>query len=313
MERQERKEKRILTDNRLTTVNKRETSFEGLVGQFENGEDGIYNLITNNKNIIFQPKVTITQKDIEEIPLLAQLRSAISQWEARAKTAEGKEAYIIKQTIIDLRKDQYIIKNAYRRPIVMQKLTRSKNRIALDDLTKDFDEDGYPIPAGITLMDPAVVSAVLCNYSKLKQDSYDDFEGDMWYLIYDFERICDKALEPHPLLMRLMEMKIDGNSNSEIQLALQQEFGIKHSLEYISALWRKKIPKIIASCAEDEYLTWYYTMKAPGRYKRCSRCGEIKLAHPKYFSKNNTSKDGYYSICKACRIKKYGAARSGKP
>ena len=32
MERQERKEKRILTDNRLTTVNKRETSFEGLVG-----------------------------------------------------------------------------------------------------------------------------------------------------------------------------------------------------------------------------------------------------------------------------------------
>lgn len=78
MERQERKEKRILTDNRLTTVNKRETSFEGLVGQFENGEDGIYNLITNNKNIIFQPKVTITQKDIEEIPLLAQLRSAIS-------------------------------------------------------------------------------------------------------------------------------------------------------------------------------------------------------------------------------------------
>lgn len=102
----------------------------------------------------------------------------------------------------------------------MQKLTRSKNRIALDDLTKDFDEDGYPIPAGITLMDPAVVSAVLCNYSKLKQDSYDDFEGDMWYLIYDFERICDKALEPHPLLMRLMEMKIDGNSNSEIQLAL---------------------------------------------------------------------------------------------
>ncbi len=53
MEKQERKERKILTDNRMTTVNKRETSYEGLVSQFENGDDGIYNLITNNKNIIF--------------------------------------------------------------------------------------------------------------------------------------------------------------------------------------------------------------------------------------------------------------------
>ena len=49
MEKQERKQRKILTDNRLTTVNKRETSFEGLVSQLENGEDGIYNLMTNDK------------------------------------------------------------------------------------------------------------------------------------------------------------------------------------------------------------------------------------------------------------------------
>ena len=70
MEKEEKREKKILTDNRMTTVNKRETSFEGLVTQLENGEDGIYNLITENKNIIFQPKVTITKKDLEEIPEL---------------------------------------------------------------------------------------------------------------------------------------------------------------------------------------------------------------------------------------------------
>lgn len=50
MEKQEKKQKYLLTDNHMQTVNKRETSFEGLVSQFENGEDGIYNLITNNKN-----------------------------------------------------------------------------------------------------------------------------------------------------------------------------------------------------------------------------------------------------------------------
>ena len=51
MEKQEKKERSLLTENRMVTVNKRETSFEGLVSQLENGEDGIYNLITENKNI----------------------------------------------------------------------------------------------------------------------------------------------------------------------------------------------------------------------------------------------------------------------
>ena len=53
MEKQEKREKKILTDNRTATVTKRETSFEGLVGQLENGEDGIYNIITNDRNVIF--------------------------------------------------------------------------------------------------------------------------------------------------------------------------------------------------------------------------------------------------------------------
>ncbi len=105
MEKQERKERKILTDNRMMTVNKRETSFEGLVSQFENGEDGIYNLITENKNVIFQPKITITKKDLDEIPCLRQLRDAINAWDAKLKTISGRDAYIIKSTLIELRKD----------------------------------------------------------------------------------------------------------------------------------------------------------------------------------------------------------------
>jgi hypothetical protein len=58
----EKKEKQdVLTDNRMVTINKRETSFEGLVSQLENGENGIYSMITQDKNIIFQPKVSITK------------------------------------------------------------------------------------------------------------------------------------------------------------------------------------------------------------------------------------------------------------
>ena len=66
MDKQERKEKKILTDNRMVTVNMRETSFEGLASKFENGEDGIYGMMTNDKNIIFKPKNKITEEEIAE-------------------------------------------------------------------------------------------------------------------------------------------------------------------------------------------------------------------------------------------------------
>ena len=304
MEKQEKKERKLLTENRMATVNKRETSFEGLVSQFENGEDGFYNLIKqNDKGTIFQPKITITKKDIEEIPHLKQLREAITNWEQQLKITEGKNAFIIKKTIIELRKDQYVIKNAYRKPMIPNKLIRSKHFIPLDsDFT--FDEEGFVVPSGVSLINPKVISAILCNYSMLKEDSWGEFEKELWYLMYDFDILITKALKNYPLYEKIVEYKIDGLQNIDIQEKIQMEFGIKHSIEYISSLWRNKIPKIIASAAEDEFLTWYYTNEEKGVYKKCSRCGQIKLAHNKYFSKNKTSKDSFYSICKCCRNNK---------
>ena len=297
---QKKEERRLLTENRMTTINKRETSFEGLVSQLENGEDGIYNMITNDKNVIFQPKVVITKKDVEEIPGLKNLREDIKNWEAMLKTASGKEAFIIKRAIIEMRKDQYALKNSYHQPQRAQNLIRSKNIISLDEDFK-FDEEGYVISEGVSLCDPRICSTILCNYSKCKQDSYGQFEKDLWYLMQDFDNIADAALKNYPLYERIVEYKIDGLQNVEIQEKIEEEFGVKHSLEYISSLWRNKIPKIIASQAEDELLSWYYLNIEPGKYKKCSRCGTIKLAHNKYFSKNKTSKDGFYSICKKCR------------
>lgn len=305
MDKQERKNKKILTDNRMVTVNKRETSFEGLAGRLENGEDGIYNMIANDKNIIFSPKVSITEKDIAEIPGLKELRDEIEKIESKAKSARGKKAFLLKKQAIEMRQDQYVIKNAYRRPIYCMNLIKSFSKLNLSE-TVTVDEDGNVSSTGlVNLFDEKHVSALLCNYAKIKEDSWSDFNGDAKWLMMDLDTVVDNALkDKFPLYYDLVIYKIDGKQNQEIQELLYEKHGIKHSVEYISSLWRNKIPKLIAEQAQNDWLIWHYTQEEKGKWKKCSRCGQIKLAHNRFFSKNKTSKDGFYSICKCCRNKK---------
>ena len=306
IERQERKENHIITDNHNITVTKREMSFEGLVGRLENGEDGIYNMIANDKNIIFQPKVSITPQDLEEMPELKKLHEAILKVEEQLKTARGKTAYKLRKQLIEMRKDQYVIKGSYKKPIYSMNLIKSASKIDLSEKVKEDKDNGTVSSNGlINFFNEKHISALLCNYSKLKEDSWDKFNNDMKWMMMDLDVLVDNALkEKYPLYYDIVIYKIDGKQNAEIQQLLYEKHGIKHSVEYISCLWRNKIPKLIAEQAQKDWLIWHYTFEDYGKWKRCSRCGQIKLAHNYFFSKNKTSRDGYYSICKECRNKK---------
>ena len=305
MTKQERKSKKINTDNRMITINKRETSFEGLISKFENGEDGIYNLITEDKNIIFTPKISITEQDIATIPALRQLREQIKNIEQIQKKARGKRKYLLKRQLIQMRQDQYIIKNSFKQPIYCLNAIRSFNTMVFNEKIKLKQNDVIEDKSLISFMNPKHISALLCNYSKLKEECYGKFYTDGYYMMEDLDILIQKTLkEKYPLYYDLMIFKIDGKQNVEIQALLEKKHNIKHSIEYISSLWRNKIPKLIAEQAKKDYLEWYFTMKEKGKWKKCSRCGQIKLAHNNFFSKNNSSKDGFYSICKCCRNQK---------
>lgn len=305
MDKEERKKKKILTDNRMVTVNRRETSFQGLAGQLENGEDGIYNMIANDKNIIFMSKVTITEEDIKEIPGLKDLRDAIDNVEKQFKAATGKRKFLLKKQLIEMRQDQYVLKSAYRQPMYMMNVTKSFSKLQLDGKITITEDGQVKSTELVSLFDQKHISALLCNYSKLKEDAWSKFSSDSYYLMEDLDNLIERTLkDKYPLYYDLLIYKIDGKQNIEIQELLNKKHGIKHSVEYISSLWRNKIPKLLAEQAQEDYLIWHYTMQERGKWKRCSRCGEVKLAHNRFFSKNKTSKDGFYSICKCCRNKK---------
>ena len=313
MTKEEKRTKKINTDNRMITINKRETSFQGLVDKFESGEDGIYNLITEDKNIIFTPKISITEEDIQTIPGLKQLREAIKQTEARQKTAKGKNRFILKQQLIQLRQDQYVLKNCYKQPIKCLNGIKNFYTLNFDDNIIVHSDGSIEDRSLISFMNPKHVSALLCNYSRLKENCYGKFYTDGYFLMQSLDKIVDQTLEKKfPLYYSLLIYKIDGKSNVQIQSLLQKEHGTHYSVEYISSLWRNKIPKMIAETATKNFLEWYYTEKEKGKWKRCSRCGQIKLAHNIFFSKNNSSKDGFYSICKECRNKKINKFNENK-
>ena len=298
-----RKEKNfILTDNHMVTVNKREMSFEGLVNRLENGEDGIYNMIANDKNIIFMPKLNITEEDVREIPGMKELREEITKIAAQQKAARGKRAALLFKQLKEMRKDQYVLRSAYRKPVRLMNLKKSISKVDLSEKIY-MDAEGEVHSTGlINLYDPTHVSILLKNYSQLKQDSWDKFNSDIKWMMIDLERVVDAALEEkYPLYYDLLIYKIDGLSNLQIQKKLNEKYGIKHSVEYISSLWCNKIPKLIAEEASNEWLVWHFTHEEEGKWKKCSRCGQTKLAHNHFFSKNSTSKDHFYSICKECR------------
>lgn len=301
---EERKSHVYVTDNRRITIDRRETSFEGLVEKFENGEDGIYNLISDNRHMFFQHKQEITEEDIKNIPGLKQLRDAIAEVDAAAKAATGKRKYLLKKQLIEMRKDQYVLKSSY---LNLPRTTVHRGDPAKVDLTEHIylNEKGEPQSDGIiSRFNPEHISAILCNFPALKREMEGRFQNDFYYLVVDFEGLMNRALADQPMYRDIVEMKFCNKPNSEICEMVKTKYNETHSSQFISAIWRQKIPKHIAAFAQEEYLINYYYQYKPNSFKRCSCCKELKPANAWFFSKNNTSKDGFYSLCKKCRKSK---------
>lgn len=295
----------IVTKNREITISKRQVSFEEVVSNLENGEDGIYALIANDKNRILDYREPLTNEDFDRMPELTGYLNVIERLQAQFKKATGQRKFSLKRQIIETWQQMYMLKASYTGAPARSKTPTQIKSLAHMDLSENIyiDDNGFPQSDGIiSLYNPEHVSILLTYYNQLKQESAEDLRGDMHWLLIDLEELINRTLKDKPILRDLLDWKILGYTNDEIQLFMNSKYNIQHTNQYFSTLWRNRIPRLIVEEAQKRYLFWYYKHNHTGTWKRCGKCGQLKLAHPLFFSKNN-SKDSYYSICKECRNK----------
>lgn len=294
----------VLTDNRMVTVNKRETSMEGLTEKLEGGESAFHALVKEDKNMILTPKVSITEEDLEEIPDLKQLRESILALEAQLPDMTLPLRSKAKKAIIEMRKDQYAIKAAFRKPMYPTTIVQSSTVYCMNSDTGYIGEGGEWNEVSsnfVDLWNPKHVSQLLANYSAIKEETWEDLHSELRWMMIDLEYVIDEALAHEPVYREILIRKIDKMSNEDIQQVLAEKFDTTHSQEYISSLYRNKIPQLIVDKLKENWVDYVYTYHLKGNYKTCTRCGEVKLALNRYFSINRTSSSKFYSICKKCR------------
>ena len=301
----------IVTRNRNVTVKKRQVSFEETAANLQNGEDGIYAMMINDKNVIMDNKSPITQYDIDNIPGIRENLEVIDSLKTQFDAAEGRKKYSLKSQIISKYQELYTLKGSYSGVSAKARLNSQLKIMAHMPIPEKVwvGEDGMPrTNSPISLLRADHISFLLKYYRLLKQECWGDFQSDMYYLLLDLENLVEKALLPdNEVLYDLLVWEIDGLTGLEISDKMARKYGIIHSEQYFSTLWCKRIPKILAEQAQKDWLVWHYTFEAPedGHWKICKTCGKRKLAHSLFFHKN-TSRDGFYSKCRDCRSKKGG-------
>lgn len=295
----------ITTPNREQTIDKRQISYEGLVEKLENGEDGIYSLMCNNKEMKLDNKDPITQEDIDTIPGIYEGLEVIKKLEWQYKSATGQRRKSLKKSIIETWKQLYLIKSSHKiGTTISTNKTQYLTNIEIPETVEWID--GYPSSTSfLTLLNPDHVSFLLQYYQPLKEDSWDLLESDMLWHLIDLEEAASSALEQkHPILWDILIWKVDGNSNKQIQEKVLNNYGVNHTEQYYSSIWRKRIPKLISKEVEKRYILKYYLNNYKTdrslQWKVCSKCGRVLPAHPFFFPKNS-NKDGFYSQCRECR------------
>lgn len=308
--------------------------------------------LKKEKYIYKKPKPHIDRDDqrIQQIPGMKELWEQIDKLARKIDLATGKiqpnegeevpqldskQLYHLKHWLIDLRKEQYKLKDT-----VIQEMAPPKNYGHYYNSPIDFQMN-YPVfPCGIASKEndedfkhpymngrPFVAKDLDHEIEVLRQNGkpyFNFLDKDhiyqlclKYYEIKDFaEHYPDSPL--HGLLDTLdyyiekanlseqQKLIVEGKKkrllNKEICEQLMSQLGIYHQENYVSTIWNKAC-QLIADAADLHYDEWCCKDYEPA-WKKCNCCGELLLRDPRNFVRKTKAPDGLTNRCKRCDQKK---------
>ena len=97
----------------------------------------------------------------------------------------------------------------------------------------------------------------------------------------------------------IWDLKSRQFNNAAIRKEVNERFGTSYNENYISTLFKQNICTDIAAAAKLHYD--YFLNRADAQaWKTCNCCGQIKLRDPREFMRKSKSSDGLAAKCKEC-------------
>ena len=176
----------------------------------------------------------------------------------------------IKKLLPEVKKDMMEVKKQLQMPIIWKSPLK-------DEGYTDYDE--------LDMFDKNVVKELLKVHKQV------DLQDDLSCILVDLENLIKKInfTKRQGQVLRLW-------TNNVGTFEIAKELKIKPQT-VVSSL--NSVIDLIVKQYGKEYEEWYYLNIRRGKYKRCNKCGEVKLVSQ--FDKNG--KKGLLSICKKCRKK----------
>lgn len=329
--------KEIQIKSKYSSYNKKEP--ESLDELMENPgfNENVFSLGANKYKTI-KPKIE-REKDFD-IPNMQDLWKVIDNCQYIIDVNNGKiedknvkklsslELYKLKHLTIDLRRQQFYLKDIFNPTICMFGINAKKPiNIVDNEIPWDLEDSNYSIaPLGVIngyssrFINPRLseeeysynknakyildfrnkdhIYYLLEHYEDLKISTYNKPQSIVKNILDTLNFYIDFA-DLSPTKKKILILKQKKFSNVAIQQIINKEFNLKHSANYISTIWKQQICEDIANAAILHYDEYLYR-KDKMKWKKCNQCGEYKLIDNRNFMNKSRSSDGYSNKCKKC-------------
>ena len=251
----------------------------------------------------------------------------------RALSLTGRQIYDIKHRVVEMRREQYTIRDCFKPTSFTQKNAHVGKYFGVEEeegVMWDDPESALSVrPMGLYIKgmrwferpdspetpnlperasnpkfvldftNPDHIIQIVENFQGLMSEALSGNPDSNARNLLNTLNFYVEGAELRPEHADIFKLKLDGRSNAQIAEIINEIYGKSHTQNYISTLYRKTICPQIAAFAQYHWDT-YRWRRFPMKWKICNRCGQRYLRDERNFVRKSRNWDGVANRCKKC-------------